>query len=77
MFDMKDNLEVNEFSKIIFSHMRERTAKLFENNDILMASLYIDPRFNFIGRNFFKDEQRNRAEVLSTGVLKKKKLNYE
>ena len=71
MFDMKDDLEKNEFSQIIFTHMRERTAKLFENNDILMASLYIDPRFNFSGRNFFNDEQKCRAEVIPEKKLYK------
>ena len=63
MFELKENLELNEFTNIVYDHMRERTAKLFENNDILIASLYIDPRFNFAGRNFFNDGQRNRAEV--------------
>ncbi|CAG9799441.1 unnamed protein product [Chironomus riparius] len=63
MFDMKDNLEQNEFSKIVFDHMRQRSIKLFENNDILLASLYIDPRFNFNGRQFFSDTQNCRAEV--------------
>jgi hypothetical protein len=63
MFELKDSVEDNEFSNIVFNYMRQRSIKMFERNDVLLASLYIDPRFNYNGRTFFNDVQKCRAEV--------------
>lgn len=42
--------------------MNTRTDKLFENNDILLSTLYVDPRYNYTGKNW-NPELKSRAEV--------------
>lgn len=64
LFQLKQNGTSNNFSKLVADKMNIRTDKLFDNNDILLSSLYIDPRYNYIGKTW-NPEMKARAEVMN------------
>lgn len=63
LFELKKIGDENNFGKIVYEKINARTDKLFENNDILLSALYVDPRFNYAGKPFFTPELKCRAEV--------------
>lgn len=48
----------------MYEKMDSRTEKIFDNNDTLLAALYVDPRFNYYGKLFFTQDLKSRAEVI-------------
>lgn len=46
----------------LLNAMNHRKANLF-NNDIFLAAIYLDPRFNYLGSTFLTDEDKQKARV--------------
>ena len=63
LYDLKERGMSNEFSKLVFEKMNERTDRVIDMNDILLSSLYVDPRHNYSGKRFMSNELKCRAEV--------------
>lgn len=64
LFNLKESLDTgNDFSKIVSDSMNFRMNKMLDGNDILLASLYIDPRYNYESK-VWNEELKSRAEVL-------------
>lgn len=53
---------INKFPIKIIEAMKDREDKLFDN-EVFLAAIYMDPRFNYIGSTLISDEQRNKAKV--------------
>lgn len=43
--------------------MNERLNKLLDDNEVVLAGLYVDPRFNFEGIDFYSEHRQNIAQV--------------
>lgn len=43
--------------------MNHRTDSLYDQNDALLSALYIDPRYNYIGK-VWNNDLKSRAEVI-------------
>lgn len=53
---------INKLPIKIIEAMNDRKAKLFDN-EVFLAAIYMDPRFNYIGSTLISDEQRSKAKV--------------
>lgn len=54
--------EDNQFAEKLLAAMANRKKKLFENNT-LIAAIYMDPRFNFVGSDLLTESEKLRAKV--------------
>ena len=52
----------NTCAKHLYDCMQKRKAELMDN-ELFLAALYFDPRFNFMGSPFFDDDKRRTAVV--------------
>lgn len=60
--ELQQGDENNEFSNQLLCAMQKRKKKLFENN-VFVAAMYLDSRFNYSGSNIISDEEKKSAKV--------------
>lgn len=53
----------NELAGILFEKMDERLTRILEENNIVLAAIFLDPRVNFRGNVFANNELDQRAKV--------------
>lgn len=53
----------NSLAAVLRDNMSARKSAMLKDNDILLCSLFIDPRINHSNRKFYSTELSDRAKV--------------
>lgn len=63
ILQLKKIEDKNPYAHTLKLKLDERLNMIVNENDALLCSLFIDPRFNFKGKIFFTAELKEKAEV--------------
>lgn len=56
-------LTSNKYSKMLEDNMNARLNALLEENEVVLAGLFLDPRFNFDGIEFYSASRQKKCQV--------------
>jgi hypothetical protein len=76
MYDLLHH-EDNELASLLHRALLKRSEDLVRNNDVVIAAIFLDPRFTNKNSQFLGPEKRNRAVAFITKLIMELEKNKE